>query len=182
MGGRERIGAVIETGGAIWMLGTLLGIRAAVHAGNMQRALVWGAALAVYPTLMLLLGGFLSYGAAAVMVSPPRMPKLNSDAVVRHYKALADALDATPRAAAAWGDVQTFGATSFRIPGIRALDPWLVTYTNCITGSGVLMRRTALDAERFCHSTHPRRDPLFAAPRPDDGRCGGYLHHPQQAF
>ena len=33
-------------------------------------------------------------GAAAVMVSPPRMPKLNSEAVVRHYKALAEALDA----------------------------------------------------------------------------------------
>jgi 4-hydroxy-tetrahydrodipicolinate synthase len=32
-------------------------------------------------------------GATAVMVSPPRMPKLNSDAVVRHYRALADAVD-----------------------------------------------------------------------------------------
>jgi len=32
-------------------------------------------------------------GAAAVMVSPPRMPKLNSNAVVNHYKALADAVD-----------------------------------------------------------------------------------------
>ena len=32
-------------------------------------------------------------GAAAVMVSPPRMAKLNSEAVVRHYKALADAVD-----------------------------------------------------------------------------------------
>src|SRR3954470_15018036 len=32
-------------------------------------------------------------GAAAVMVSPPRMPKLNSHAVVNHYKALADAVD-----------------------------------------------------------------------------------------
>lgn len=32
-------------------------------------------------------------GAAAVMVSPPRMPKLNSSAVVAHYKALADAVD-----------------------------------------------------------------------------------------
>jgi 4-hydroxy-tetrahydrodipicolinate synthase len=32
-------------------------------------------------------------GAAAVMVSPPRMPKLNSNAVVAHYKALADAVD-----------------------------------------------------------------------------------------
>lgn len=32
-------------------------------------------------------------GAARVMVSPPRMPKLNSDAVVRHYAALAEAVD-----------------------------------------------------------------------------------------
>jgi len=32
-------------------------------------------------------------GATAVMVSPPRMPKLNSDAVVRHYAALADAVE-----------------------------------------------------------------------------------------
>jgi 4-hydroxy-tetrahydrodipicolinate synthase len=31
-------------------------------------------------------------GASAVMVSPPRMPKLNSAAVVNHYKALADAV------------------------------------------------------------------------------------------
>lgn len=32
-------------------------------------------------------------GATAVMVSPPRMAKLNSDAVVRHYEALAAAVD-----------------------------------------------------------------------------------------
>lgn len=32
-------------------------------------------------------------GAAAVMVSPPRMVKLNSDAVLRHYAALAEAVD-----------------------------------------------------------------------------------------
>jgi 4-hydroxy-tetrahydrodipicolinate synthase len=32
-------------------------------------------------------------GAKAVMVSPPRMAKLNSDAVVRHYAALAEAVD-----------------------------------------------------------------------------------------
>lgn len=32
-------------------------------------------------------------GASAVMVSPPRMPKLNSDAVMRHYAALAGAVD-----------------------------------------------------------------------------------------
>jgi 4-hydroxy-tetrahydrodipicolinate synthase len=32
-------------------------------------------------------------GATAVMVSPPRMLKLNSETVVRHYKALAEAID-----------------------------------------------------------------------------------------
>jgi 4-hydroxy-tetrahydrodipicolinate synthase len=32
-------------------------------------------------------------GATAVMVSPPRMAKLNSDAVLRHYAALANAVD-----------------------------------------------------------------------------------------
>jgi 4-hydroxy-tetrahydrodipicolinate synthase len=32
-------------------------------------------------------------GAAAVMVSPPRMPKINSDAVARHFAALAAAVD-----------------------------------------------------------------------------------------
>jgi 4-hydroxy-tetrahydrodipicolinate synthase len=35
----------------------------------------------------------LASGATAVMVSPPRMPKLNSEAVVRHYKTLAEAVD-----------------------------------------------------------------------------------------
>lgn len=35
----------------------------------------------------------LAAGASAVMVSPPRMPKLHSETVVRHYKALADAVD-----------------------------------------------------------------------------------------
>ena len=32
-------------------------------------------------------------GATAVMVSPPRMPKLNSDAVMRHFAALSEAVD-----------------------------------------------------------------------------------------
>ena len=34
-----------------------------------------------------------SAGAAAVMISPPRMAKLNSEAVVRHFAAVADAVD-----------------------------------------------------------------------------------------
>lgn len=59
---------------------------------------------------------------------------------------LARSLDANPRAAIAWGDVQTFGVTDFRIPGIRAMDPWFVTYTNCVTGAGWLTRRDAIIA------------------------------------
>jgi 4-hydroxy-tetrahydrodipicolinate synthase len=35
----------------------------------------------------------LAAGATAVMVSPPRMPKLNSDAVLRHFHTLAEAVD-----------------------------------------------------------------------------------------
>ena len=38
-------------------------------------------------------GAAAAAGAAAVMVSPPRMPKLHSDAVVRHFAALAEAVD-----------------------------------------------------------------------------------------
>jgi 4-hydroxy-tetrahydrodipicolinate synthase len=34
-----------------------------------------------------------SLGATAVMVTPPRMPKLNSESVVNHYKSLAEAVD-----------------------------------------------------------------------------------------
>jgi hypothetical protein len=62
------LGAAINSGGAIWMLGALLGLRAAVEARSGQRILIWSGALAIYPALMLLIGGFLSYGAAAVMI------------------------------------------------------------------------------------------------------------------
>ena len=44
-------------------------------------------------------------GATAVMVSPPRMPKLNSEAVVRHYHALAEAVDIDDRRAGLSADL-----------------------------------------------------------------------------
>jgi hypothetical protein len=62
------LGAAINSGGAVWMLGALLGLRAAFEARSLQRILIWCGALAVYPTIMLVAGGFLSYGAAAVMI------------------------------------------------------------------------------------------------------------------
>ena len=62
------LGAAIEKGGAVWMLGIMLGLRSALLRRDPQRALLWMAALAVYPILMLLLRGFVSYGAAAVII------------------------------------------------------------------------------------------------------------------
>jgi glycosyltransferase involved in cell wall biosynthesis len=59
---------------------------------------------------------------------------------------LVDALDRKPEAAVAWGDVQTFGVTTFRVPTAPSLDPWLVTYVNCVPGAGCLFRRAALGA------------------------------------
>lgn len=57
---------------------------------------------------------------------------------------LAAALDRAPEAAVAWGDVQTFGKTNFRISAAPALDPWLLTYVNCIPGAGCLFRRSTV--------------------------------------
>lgn len=62
------LGAAVDRAGSIWMLGVLLGLRAAVSRGDLKWAALWLSALAVYPALMLLLGGFLSYGSAAVIV------------------------------------------------------------------------------------------------------------------
>jgi glycosyltransferase involved in cell wall biosynthesis len=89
---------------------------------------------------------------AAVMTgfrasSAPFVMRFDSDDLVEFgaFAALVDALDRTPDAAVAWGDVQTFGLTNFRIPTAPALDAWLLTYVNCVPGAGCLFRRAALD-------------------------------------
>ena len=60
--------AAVENGGGIWMLGVMLGLRAACSHGDLKRVAIWLGALMVYPVLMLLLGGFLSYGSAAIII------------------------------------------------------------------------------------------------------------------
>jgi hypothetical protein len=62
------IGAAVEKGGAIWMLGVMLGLRAACQRRDLKLIAIWIGALMVYPVLMLLLGGFLSYGSAAIII------------------------------------------------------------------------------------------------------------------
>jgi hypothetical protein len=62
------ISAAVEKGGGIWMLGVMLGLRAACQRRDLKRIAIWLGALMVYPVLMLLLGGFLSYGSASIIV------------------------------------------------------------------------------------------------------------------
>jgi hypothetical protein len=62
------ISAAVEKGGGIWMLGVMLGLRAACQRSDKKRIGMWLCALMVYPVLMLLLGGFLSYGSAAIVI------------------------------------------------------------------------------------------------------------------
>ena len=78
--------------------------------------------------------------------STPSVMRFDSDdtLVPGAVAALADALDSTDEAAASWVDVGTNGVTNVRIPSAPALDPWLVTYTNCLPAGGTLFRRTAL--------------------------------------
>jgi putative effector of murein hydrolase LrgA (UPF0299 family) len=62
------ISAAVAKGGGIWMLGVMLGLRAACQRGDLKRIGIWLGALMVYPVLMLLLGGFLNYGSAAIII------------------------------------------------------------------------------------------------------------------
>jgi glycosyltransferase involved in cell wall biosynthesis len=57
---------------------------------------------------------------------------------------LADALEATPRAGVAWGDVEIFGSVLFRARTADALDPWQITYLTEIPGTS-MVRREALE-------------------------------------
>ena len=62
------VSAAVDKGGGIWMLGVMLGLRSAFQRGDRKQITIWLGALMVYPILMLLLGGFLSYGSAAIII------------------------------------------------------------------------------------------------------------------
>lgn len=74
------------------------------------------------------------------------MPFSADDLLVRGATgALADALDANPEAAAAWGDLQSFGAASALVPSAPMLCPWLVTYVNTIPGIAMFRRSVLVE-------------------------------------
>jgi glycosyltransferase involved in cell wall biosynthesis len=57
---------------------------------------------------------------------------------------LADGLDRNPNAAAAWGDLETFGLARARIPSVPRLDPWHLTHTNGLPASAMFRREALL--------------------------------------
>ena len=63
------LGAIVEKGGGIWMLGTLLGLRDALSKRDIRSGVLWLVALLVYPMLTLIFGGFLSFGTVAAVVA-----------------------------------------------------------------------------------------------------------------
>jgi glycosyltransferase involved in cell wall biosynthesis len=75
------------------------------------------------------------------------MPFSSDDLLVPGATArLADALDESPEAAAAWGDLESIGAASALVPSAPALDPWYVTYVNSLPGIALFRRDLVLEA------------------------------------
>ena len=62
------IGALIYNGGAIWMFGVLLGLRWSVRNKRRGWTTLWLICLSIYPIMILMTAGFLSYGATATLV------------------------------------------------------------------------------------------------------------------
>jgi len=75
------------------------------------------------------------------------IPFSSDDVLVSGATALlADALDANPAAAVAWGDMQSFGDAAAYIPSAPALCPWHVTYVNCRPAYALFRRTPLLEA------------------------------------
>lgn len=62
------LGAALYFGSSVWMLAALVGLAGAVRNRKSAQFALWLAVLLGYPLLVLLLSGFMSYGAAAVIV------------------------------------------------------------------------------------------------------------------
>lgn len=79
--------------------------------------------------------------------APYVMPFSSDDVLVRGaVEVLAEALDANPQVAAAWGDLQSFGAASAHVPSVPALCPWHVTYMSPAPGIALFRRELLLEA------------------------------------
>ena len=80
--------------------------------------------------------------------SAPYVLPLDADDLLppRALSQLADALDDNREAAAAWGDVQTFGNVRIHVRGADTLDPWHLTYVNEIPVAAMVRRSSLVQA------------------------------------
>ena len=62
------IGSAIGQAGSTWILGVLIGMLAAVRKQDLRLILLWLGALSIYPLIVLIGGGFLSFGTTSVFV------------------------------------------------------------------------------------------------------------------
>jgi glycosyltransferase involved in cell wall biosynthesis len=78
--------------------------------------------------------------------APYVLPLDADDALMpRALTTLADALDARPEAALAWGDVEMWGDVQAHVKVARSLDPWLLTYLNDVPVASLVRRAALLD-------------------------------------
>ncbi len=88
---------------------------------------------------------------------------------------LATALDRDPDAAVAWGDLETFGLTSFRMPSAPVLDPWFVTYANLIPVGSLYRREPLLAAGGWPGGLAALEDWMLWLALAEHGRGGVYV-------
>jgi putative effector of murein hydrolase LrgA (UPF0299 family) len=62
------VAAAVNRGSALWMLGALLGLRFAFSRTQLREVVTWAASSFIGPALILLLSGFMSYGATALTI------------------------------------------------------------------------------------------------------------------
>jgi glycosyltransferase involved in cell wall biosynthesis len=87
---------------------------------------------------------------------------------------LEGALDKDPEAAVAWGDLETFGLTSFRVPSVPVLDPWFATYLMQIPPA-TLYRKEALLETGGWHWADARNDRDLWLTFAERGYRGAYV-------
>ena len=63
------INAVIDKGGAVWLLGVMIGLASAVRRRSAIAITLWTGALLVYPAVILVIGGFMSWGSASIVLA-----------------------------------------------------------------------------------------------------------------
>lgn len=61
------VGAALSFGSSIWILGVMLGLDRSLHHKRIGRIVGWTSALLLYPAVILIFNGFLSYGVAAII-------------------------------------------------------------------------------------------------------------------